>query len=269
VAKEHGIDGVEINNPTAILGCEVRQAGARPLYALVERNGGISDVRGYVCRLGRYVKENGILYDHLEVNGYEVVGELVIVHADGLRLTSQIVVDARGGESRLSHLLQVRTIPFTRFACELAPIIPVIAYEAGTYVLPLASRLVQVGGQIRSEASNVVSLNRTVQGNEADAYERLCELGMCGDRPKSLVTIVAYDAYTFDGRPLIGFVDDRQQIYSVAAFCGVGYKMSPTVAELVTADLLRRLHDTDLSCSESKLLAAGSPKRIAATRSAW
>ena len=234
------------------------------LCALVEYAGGIADVRGYVAGLADYVRTEGTLHDHLPVVRYGADADGARIDAGGLQLQARIVVDACGADApagRPAGLVHARTIPFTRFSSAHVPSRPLIAYAVNTYVLPLTSTTMQVGGQIRSTAASVSELDTNPYDNEADACKRLSMLGFCASGLTAVATKVAFDAYTDDGLPVIGFADPLARLYLATGFCGVGYKMAPTVAELVTADVLRRLKDCPLEPAQRDLLRLCAPGR--------
>ena len=236
------------------------------LCALVEYAGGIADVRGYVARLADYVRSEGTLHDHLPVARYGADAEQAYIDAGGLTLRARIVIDACGADApagRPTGLVHARTIPFTRFSSDQVPGRPLIAYAVNTYVLPLTSTTMQVGGQIRSTGASVSELDTNPYDNETDACNRLSMLGFSASGLTALGTKVAFDAYTNDGLPVIGFADPLARLYLATGFCGVGYKMAPTVAELVTADVLRRLKDCPLEPAQRDLLRICAPGRRA------
>ncbi|WP_256079599.1 FAD-dependent oxidoreductase [Massilia sp. YIM B04103] len=236
-----------------------------PLAALVEPEGGISDVHGYVARLAAYVRERAALHDHLPVEGYRATAQAALVQAGGMQLSAEVVIDACGArapQGRPPGLVHARSIPFTRFVTHQVPLRPLIAHAAGTYVLPLGPSAIQVGGQIRSRAAGLAQLDRSPGGNEDDARQRLAMLGFDCGALQSLGTTVAYDAYVDDGRPVIGFADGAERLYLASGFCGVGYKMAPAVAELVAADVQRRLGGRPPAPSQQAMLQACSPARL-------
>ncbi|WP_268798761.1 NAD(P)/FAD-dependent oxidoreductase [Pseudomonas huanghezhanensis] len=232
---------------------------------LIERNGGIVDARSSVLNLCRYVGEKGLMLDNLGVDGCEEEDGHVKVHAGLLCLEATWVVDACGASgsiARPEHSVHARTIPFTRFACDQAPSMPIIAHTLNTYLLPLSPHLAQAGGQYRNRADCASELNLAVMDNERDVMERMARLGY-GPHCMPLVTKIASDAYTEDGRPLIGRSSPDSHIYLATGFCGIGFKMAPKVAELLTYELSAHMAGLQIDVAHRLMMEAYLPSRFA------
>ncbi|HEY0290271.1 MAG TPA: FAD-binding oxidoreductase [Pseudomonas sp.] len=232
---------------------------------VIERNGGIVDARISVLNLCRYVGEKGLMLDNLAVDRCEEGDGHVKVHAGLLCLEATWVVDACGASGSLArpeHALHARTIPFTRFGCDQAPSMPIIAHTLNTYVLPLGRHLAQAGGQRRNRAEHASELNLAVMDNEHDVMERMARLGY-GPSSMPLVTKVASDAYTEDGRPLIGRSSPNSHIYLATGFCGIGFKMAPRVAELLAYEVGGQMAGLQIDAPHRAVMEAYRPSRFA------
>lgn len=231
---------------------------------LIERNGGIVDARISVLNLCRYVGEKGLMLDSLAVDHCEQGSGHVKVYAGRLCLEATWVVDACGASGTLTrppHAVHARTIPFTRFGCDQAPSMPIIAHALNTYVLPLGKHLAQAGGQQRNRAEHASELNMALMDNEEDVMARMARLGY-GPHSTPVVTTVASDAYTEDGRPLIGRATPDSQIYLATGFCGIGFKMAPSVADLLAYELGSQLAGRPLDAAHRSVMQAFVPSRF-------
>lgn len=232
---------------------------------LIERNGGIVDARHAVMDLTRYVNERGTLLEQVAVESCVELADKVIVRAGNLRLEATWVVDATGGSTNLPRAPQtmhVRTIPFTRFVCDQAPSMPVIVHGLNTYLLPLSQTVVQAGGQRRTRASRIDQLDFAVRDNEQDVMARVGRLGYERHRSAAFSTRIACDAYTEDGRPLIGPIRADSHIYLATAFCGIGFKMAPGVSQLLASDILARHKGLPLEATHRRLMDVYRPSRF-------
>jgi glycine/D-amino acid oxidase-like deaminating enzyme len=233
---------------------------------LIERNGGIVDARITVLNLCRYVSEKALMLDHLNVDYFEERDGHVKVHAGLLCLEATWVVDACGAFGTLGrpeHAAHARTIPFTRFSCDQAPSMPIIAHTLNTYVLPLSRNLAQAGGQRRNRAERASELNFALMDNEQDVMARMGQLGY-GPNSVPLVTEIASDAYTEDGHPLIGRSSPDSHIYLATGFCGVGFKMAPSVAGLLAYELGGQMAGLPDDASHRSVMETFRPSRFAA-----
>lgn len=232
---------------------------------LIERSGGMVDARVAVSNLCRYVAEKATFLDHLAVDRcVELDGE-VQVHAGKLCLEATWVVDACGASGPLPRpygAVHARTIPFTRLSCDQAPSMPVIAHSLDTYLLPLGRNLMQVGGQRRQRAEHAYQLNLSPMDNEQDVMERVACLGYDRDHTLPVVTQVAWDAYTDDGRPLIGRSANKSHLYLATGFCGIGFKMAPNVAELLAFELGGRMAGMQMEADHRSIMEAFCPSRF-------
>jgi glycine/D-amino acid oxidase-like deaminating enzyme len=233
---------------------------------LIERNAGMVDARIAVGSLCRYVRENATFLDHLAVDNCVEQDGAVQVNAGKLRLDATWVIDACGASSPLSRphgAVHARTIPFTRLSCDQAPSMPVIAHNLNTYLLPLGRNLMQVGGQRRHRAARVEQLNMSLLDNEQDVVERIARLGYDPRHSLPVTTQIAWDAYTEDGRPLIGRASSKSHVYMATGFCGIGFKMAPSVAELLTSELGALMAGIQLDAAHHSIMEAFCPSRFA------
>ena len=234
---------------------------------LIERDGGMSDARATVANLCRYVSENATYLDHLAVDRFEELDGAVQVRAGRLCLTATWIVDACGASGpfpRPANAVHARTIPFTRFGCDQAPSMPIIAHNLNTYLLPLGRHLIQAAGQQRQRAPHLDQLDRSALGNEEDVMARVSQLGYDGQHSLPLLTQVACDAYTDDGRPVIGRTGENGHVYLATGFSGIGYKMAPAVADLVALELSRLKAGLALEDEHCALMAPFRPGRFIA-----
>lgn len=232
---------------------------------LIERNGGVVDARVTVSNLCRYVSEKATFLDHLAVDRCVERDGFVQVFAGALCLEATWVVDACGADGPLprpSGAVHARTIPFTRVGCETAPSMPIIAHHLSTYVLPLGPSLMQVGGQYRRRAEYAAQLDLSVMDNERDVVERMASLGFDSHHNPPIVTRVAWDAYTDDGRPLIGRSSTSSHIYLATGFCGIGFKMAPSVAELLAFELSSVTAGVQIDARHRTMMKAFNPSRF-------
>jgi len=232
---------------------------------LIERNAGIVDARVAVSNLCRYVRDKATFIDHLAVDRWVEFDGHVQVHAGQLCLEATWVVDACGASGSLPRpngAVHARTIPFTRLGCDQSPSMPIIAHHLNTYVLPLGPGLIQVGGQHRNRADHADQLNLAVMDNEQDVVERIARLGYDHHHSQPVVTQVAWDAYTDDGRPLLGRASANSHVYLATGFCGVGFKMAPSVAELLAYELGNLMAGVQLDASHRSMMQAFCPTRF-------
>ncbi|TDV64315.1 FAD-binding oxidoreductase [Pseudomonas sp. LP_7_YM] len=232
---------------------------------LIERNGGTVDARAAVSDLCRYISEKAIFLDHLAVDRCVELEGYVQVHAGKLRLDATWVVDASGADGPLPRphgAVHARTIPFTRMGCDHAPSMPIIAHSLNTYLLPLGRNLMQVGGQRRHHAEHASQLNLSVMDNEQDVIERVARLGFGPQHSLAVVTQVAWDAYTDDGRPLIGRSSSGSHVYLATGFCGIGFKMAPSVAELLAFELSGLMAGVQLDADHRSIMKPFCPSRF-------
>lgn len=232
---------------------------------LIERNGGIVDARVTVSNLCRYVREKAVFLDHLAVDRCVERDGKVQVHAGKLCLEATWVVDACGASGPLLRpygAVHARTIPYTRLSCDQAPSMPIIAHHLNTYLLPLGNTLMQVGGQRRQQAEHADQLDLAVLDNEQDVVERVAKLGYDQHHSLPVVTQVAWDAYTDDGRPLIGRASGHSHIYLATGFCGIGFKMAPSVAELLAYELGGLMTGVQMDASHRSIMQAFCPSRF-------
>ncbi|MFK3797567.1 MULTISPECIES: NAD(P)/FAD-dependent oxidoreductase [unclassified Pseudomonas] len=232
---------------------------------LIERNGGIVDARVAVSGLCRYVREKAAFIDHLAVDRCVEHEGHVQVFAGQLRLEATWVVDACGASGPLARpygAVHARTIPFTRIGCDQSPSMPVIAHHLNTYLLPLGRSVIQVGGQHRQRAEHADQLNLAVLDNEQDVIERIARLGYDAHHSLPIVTQVGWDAYTDDGRPLIGRFSPNSHIYLATGFCGIGFKMAPNVAERLAYELGSLMAGVQLEANHRSIMQAFCPSRF-------
>ncbi|MFJ3487549.1 NAD(P)/FAD-dependent oxidoreductase [Pseudomonas sp. NPDC090202] len=233
---------------------------------LIERDGGMVDARTVVSGLSRYVGEKATFLDHLAADRMVEQDGKVQVFAGKLCLEATWVIDACGASgpfTRPHNAVHARTIPFTRFGCDQAPGMPVIAHHLNTYLLPLGRNLVQAGGQRRHRAPHADQLNLAPMDNEQDVMERVARLGYDRQHSLPLMTGVAWDAYTEDGHPLIGRASARSHVYLATGFCGIGFKMAPGVADLLAFELGSLMSGTQIDAEHRVLMAAFNPARFA------
>ncbi len=232
---------------------------------LIERSGGMVDARITVSNLCRYVSEKATFLDHLAVDRCVELDGHVQVHAGKLCLEATWVVDACGASGPLARpagAVHARTIPFTRLSCDQAPGMPIIAHHLNTYLLPLGRHLIQAGGQRRHRAEHADQLDLALMDNEQDVMERVARLGYDRHHSLPVVTQVGWDAYTEDGRPLIGPATSDSHIYLATGFCGVGFKMGPNVAELLACELGTLMAGGQLDADHRSIMEAFHPARF-------
>ncbi|WP_341961014.1 FAD-binding oxidoreductase [Pseudomonas sp. RC10] len=232
---------------------------------LIERDGGMVDALSAVSNLCRYVSEKATFLDHLAVDKCVELEGSVQVHAGKLCLEATWVVDACGADGPLPRppgVVHARTIPFTRVSCDEAPSMPVIAHHLNTYLLPLGRTLMQVGGQRRHRADHASHLNLSVMDNEQDVMARIAKLGFDTQHSLPVVTQVAWDAYTDDGRPLVGRSSANSHIYLATGFCGIGFKMAPSVAELLSFELRGLTAGVSMDADHRSIMKAFNPSRF-------
>ncbi|WP_346833346.1 FAD-dependent oxidoreductase [Pseudomonas abietaniphila] len=232
---------------------------------LIERNGGMVDARVTVSNLCRYVSEKATFLDHLAVDRCVELDGHVQVHAGKLCLEATWIVDACGADGPLARphgAVHARTIPYTRLGCDQAPSMPVIAHHLNTYLLPLGRSLMQVGGQRRQRAAHASQLNLSLMDNEQDVMERVARLGYDKHHCTPVVTQIAWDAYTDDGRPLIGRSSSKSHVYLATGFCGIGFKMAPSVAELLAFELGGLMSGTSMDAGHRTIMQAFCPSRF-------
>ena len=232
---------------------------------LIEREGGMVDARVTVSNLCRYVSEKATFLDHLAVDGCVELDGRVEVHAGKLCLEATWVVDACGASGPLPRphgAVHARTIPFTRLSCDHAPSMPIIAHTLNTYLLPLGRNLMQVGGQRRQRAEHAYQLNLAPMDNEQDVMERVGRLGYDKLRTLPVVTQIAWDAYTDDGRPVIGRSTSKSHVYLATGFCGIGFKMAPSVADLLAFELRGLMAGVQMDAEHRSIMEAFCPSRF-------
>lgn len=233
---------------------------------LIERNGGTVDARVTVSNLCRYVSEKATFLDHLAVDRCTELEGHVQVHAGKLCLEATWIIDCCGADGPLPRpdgAVHARTIPFTRMSCDDAPSMPIIAHHLNTYLLPIGRNLMQVGGQRRHRADHAWQLNLSVMDNEQDVVDRVARLGFDGQHSVPVVTQIAWDAYTDDGRPLIGRSSAGSHIYLATGFCGIGFKMAPSVAELLAFELGGLMVGVQMDAEHRSIMEAFHPARFA------
>jgi glycine/D-amino acid oxidase-like deaminating enzyme len=232
---------------------------------LIERDGGMVDARVTVSNLCRYISEKATFLDHLAVDRCVELDGMVQVHAGKLCLEATWVVDACGASSPVSRpvgAVHARTIPFTRLSCDQVPSMPIIAHHLNTYLMPLGRNLMQVGGQRRHRADRAEQLNLSLLDNEQDVVERVARLGYDRLHTLPVVTQIAWDAYTEDGRPLIGRSTRESHIYLATGFCGIGFKMAPSVAELLAFELGGLMAGSQMEGEHRSIMEAFCPSRF-------
>ncbi|WP_199885017.1 NAD(P)/FAD-dependent oxidoreductase [Pseudomonas bohemica] len=260
-----GTQNVELHASVSALDNGRFTAFCKEECLLIERNGGTVDARACVSNLCRYVSEKATFLDHLAVDRCVEREGYVEVHAGKLCLEATWVVDACGADGPLPRpygAVHARTIPFTRMSCDDAPSMPIIAHHLNTYLLPLGRNLMQVGGQRRHRADHASDLNLSVMDNEHDVVERVARLGFDAQRSLAVVTQVAWDAYTDDGRPLIGRSNASSHIYLATGFCGIGFKMAPSVAELLAFELGGLMTGVQMDGDHRSIMKAFNPSRF-------
>lgn len=92
--------------------------------------------------------------------------------------------------------------------------------------------------------------------------ERVARLGYDQHHSLPVVTQVAWDAYTDDGRPLIGRASGHSHIYLATGFCGIGFKMAPSVAELLAYELGGLMTGVQMDASHRSIMQAFCPSRF-------
>lgn len=232
---------------------------------LIERSGGVVDARVAVSSLCRYVREKATFIDHLAVERCVEQDGRVQLFAGQLCLEATWMVDACGANgpfTRPGGAVHARTIPFTRVGCDQSPSMPVIAHHLNTYLLPLGRSVMQVGGQRRQRAEHADQLDLAVLDNEQDAIERIARLGYEPQHSPAITTQVGWDAYTPDGRPLIGRFSPGSHVYLATGFCGIGFKMAPNVAERLAYELGCLTAGVQLEASHRSVMQAFCPSRF-------
>lgn len=86
----------------------------------------------------------------------------------------------------------------------------------------------------RSRFADPSELDRThVPQHEIDAIEALVAELMPELVPTVVRTGIHLDAYTPDGQPLVGAIDDARRVSVAAAFSGRGFKMAPVIGRVL------------------------------------
>jgi len=239
-------------------------ANALHRHGLYEPQATIGNLRAGASQLAHYVKTEGVLIESLAVTALNE-------EADGVRLTTaageikaRIVVLAAGGFTRrlLGQLpLVTRSIPLVRTMASRSLPLPIIDVDAGTYVVPLADRMVHIGSNVREEAGDPSQL--AWQANDDVRADGLRRLGLItgADEPGPVIDhLPGLDGYTPDGRPLIGFLDGHAHCFVATGYCGIGYKLAAPTAALATEAIVARLTEGD--APEAAVLLPFSPQRF-------
>jgi glycine/D-amino acid oxidase-like deaminating enzyme len=207
---------------------------------LYEASGGYADVRHTARELTSFVRSRGTVVEHCAIESLHVDPNGVTLNTAVATVLAQVVVVAAGAWSTdlIPTLnLHARTIPFVRFHSEQVPQMPVLDHKVGTYALPVAANLVQIGSNRRARHIDVRDLSRSTEGVVDDSERLARELARDGWDGLALSCAVGFDAYTDDGRPLIGFVDDDHRIYTATGMCGIGYKLAAGIGDLVSSEV--------------------------------
>lgn len=231
---------------------------------LHDNEGGFSAVRKYVTDLCGYVRQHAVLLDHTEISKVEPFSDQIHLHTRHFVIRTKYVVDACGAGGPFPRSLDgiyARTVPFSRVLLEYAPEKPVISYQANTYILPLSKMLVQIGGSERFSAPTLESLPRIGQDSETQLLQKLTCCGISSDGFQLLQQFIAWDSWTRDGRPVIGFSKTQPRVMTVAGFNGVGFKLAPGAAAIAVQQLLEALHRTSEPAISGDLTALFSPER--------
>jgi glycine/D-amino acid oxidase-like deaminating enzyme len=212
---------------------------------LWEPRGAVGDVRMAVRSMANRVQRQGMLLENFPVRAIasEAPQRALLLLAHG-RLRCRIAVVAAGPwtGTLLPRLgVQARTIPLVRLWARAPARMPVIDAVAGSYVVPLSGRLVQVGSGIRHAADQPEDLPVPGEAQRADALQRLAQLSGVDEPGPVLDVLDGCDAYSPDGRPLVGFVDDEQPVYVATGMCGIGFKLAPAIADIASHDIGLRL----------------------------
>lgn len=213
---------------------------------LLEPQGAVSDVRKAVrCMAGRMVRHGGLLLENVRVRGIATDGrDRAVLELDRGSLQCAVVVLAAGSWAAelLPNLgLQARSIPLVRLWASAPLRMPVIDAVAGSYAVPLAGNLVQVGSGIRDVAQRPEDLAPVGEAQYADALQRLGQLSGASEAGPVLDVLDGSDAYTTDGRPLVGFTGEDQPVYAATGLCGIGFKLAPGIADIAAKDIATRL----------------------------
>ncbi len=221
---------------------------------LWEPQGAVGDVRMAVRCMANRVQRHGLLLENVSVCAIESEGSdrASLLLQDG-RLRCRIAVVAAGPwAGRLLPWLNVqsRTIPLARLWARAPASMPVIDAVAGSYVVPLSGHLVQVGSGIRHAAERPEDLPPAGEAQRADALQRLAQLSGMDEAGPVLDVLDGYDAYSPDGRPLVGFAGDEQPIYVATGMCGIGFKLAPAIADIASYDIGLRLGRTSSAIAD-------------------
>ena len=215
---------------------------------LWEPQGAVGDVRMAVRSMANRVQRDGLLLENVAVRAIEDDGPhgAVLLLERG-RLRCRIVVVAAGpwaGRLQPGLGVQARTIPLVRLWAREPARMPVIDAVAGSYVVPLSGRLVQVGSGIRHAAAQPEDLPAPGAAQRADALHRLAQVSGLTETGPVLDVLDGCDAYSPDGRPLVGFAGAGSPVYVAAGMCGIGFKLAPGVADIAAYDIGMRLGGT-------------------------
>lgn len=240
-----------------LAGAQVREINglgqARPgCTTLYEAGGGTGDVRGSVRSMIRLVREGGgAVLEHAALRRLEQHAGGATLWCGGQAIRARVAVLAAGAWSAALAPelgLQVRSIPLLRMMASAAPAMPVIDTVAGTYVVPLAGRLVHVGTQVRSSAASPEQLPPPGAAGEQQKYEqerdgrrRLAQLSGSAEDGTLFDVLPGFDCYAADGKPVLGFLAEDDARYVATGMAGIGYKLAPAVAALAVQDIARRL----------------------------
>lgn len=232
---------------------------------LEDREGGYSAVRKYVTDLCSYVRQQAVLLDRTEIFKVESFTDQLHLHTNNSIIRARYIVDACGAGGPLPRTLEgvyARTVPFSRVYLESAPEKPVISYHANTYILPLSKMIVQIGGSERHSAPALDSLPLNGKDSETLLLQKLASTGIHADGFQLLQQFVAWDSWTSDGRPVIGFSQTQPRVMTVAGFNGVGFKLASGVAAIAVRQLLDALHYISGPAISADLATLFSPGRF-------
>jgi len=134
------------------------------------------------------------------------------------------------------------------FTAERFPTFTRVFDEAMIYGMPsLADGSVRVGiTGPRAKFADPDSLERIATPQEIDTITRLVRRWMPHLVPTVIRTGVHMDAYTPDGQPVIGPVDDHGRVLVAAGFSGRGFKMAPVVGKVLAQLALDRHPSTNI-----------------------
>jgi glycine/D-amino acid oxidase-like deaminating enzyme len=237
-----------------------KPAGDRPV--MFEPHACIGNVRATTALLAHHVKTRGKLLENLTVMELMEDRHGTYIKTATGTIFASITVIACGAEtpSLLPGLpLITKSIPLVRMVVSKQPYLPIIDTVADSYVVPLADTIVQIGSRVREAVAMPVDLEwKANDAVKVDALRRLSMITGQREQGAAFDVLPGYDAYTPDGRPIVGFVNARETQYAVAGLNGIGYKLAASIGLLAAKQIASCLRGSaDTSHAMLKTFAPG------------